>query len=85
MDVFGDSLIDSWGQGQVEEAVGLCAPVKGIYVAVEALVGGSVIGAGQPRRSCGQRALQLGLLLRGSLGNMDTNILAPCPCSPMSP
>lgn len=85
MDVFGDSLIDSWGQGQVEEAVGLCAPVKGIYVAVEALVGGSVIVLASHVGVAGKELLQLGLLLRGSLGNMDTNILAPCPCSPMSP
>ena len=66
VDVFGDSLIDSWGQGQVGEAVGLCALVKGFYVAVKALVGGSVIILAGHVGVAGKKLLQLGLLLRGS-------------------
>lgn len=43
VDVLGDSLIDSGGQGQVEEAVGLWPLVESVHVAVEALIGGCIV------------------------------------------
>lgn len=72
MDVLGDSLVDSGGQSQVEEAVGLRTVVERIQVAVEVLTGGHVILLASHVGVAGKELLQLGLLLWGSFDEQFT-------------
>lgn len=80
LDVLGDRLIDSGGPGRVEEVAGLLPLVEGTRVAVEALVGGSVIILASHSRTVGKELLQRGLLLWGGFEERFTLFSYVCRC-----